>query len=61
MKLFRRFALLGAALTAAFGVLAVPFASSANAAEYQIGTDPGIVLGVCLTIRAADTKVCIDI
>ena len=59
--MFRRLALVGAALAGAFGVLAVPFASTAKAETYQIGTPPGALVHLCVTVRALDTKICIDI
>lgn len=61
MKLFRRIALVGAAAAGLFGVLAVPFASPAQAEDYQVGTPKGDVAHLCVTVRALDTKICIDI
>ncbi len=61
MKLSRRIALLGAAAAGLFGVLAVPFASSAQAETYQIGTPKGDVVHLCVTVTVLDTKICIDI
>jgi len=61
MKLFRRLALVGAATAGLFGAVLVPFATPAKAETYQIGTPPGVLVHVCLRVRALDTMVCVDI
>jgi hypothetical protein len=61
MKLFRRLALVVVATAGLLGTMAVPFASTASAEDYQIGTPPGALVHLCLTVRALDTKICIDL